>query len=123
MPKFTLNHVLWALQGLLAGVFVFAGIAKLMLPIQEIATQTNLPGPLLRFVAVMEILGAFGLLLPGRLKIWRGLTPIAACGLVLIMMGAIFVSINTGGFKTALFPAATGLVAGFVAWGRSNGRA
>lgn len=123
MNQLRLNHVLWAFQGLLAGVFMFAGIAKLLLPVQEISKQVDLPGPFLHFVAAAEILGAFGLLLPGRLKIWKGLTPVAAAGLVLIMIGAVTVSLRIGGVKMVLFPAATGLLAAFVVWGRTGSRA
>ena len=121
MNKIRLNHVLWAIQGLLAGIFMFAGIAKLVLPIQDMTAQIHLPGPFLRFIGVAEVLGALGLLLPGRLKIWKGLTPLAAAGLVIIMIGAVVVSVQAEGVKMALFPAATGLLAAFVAWGRRPG--
>ncbi len=118
MSASTLNKVLWALQGLLGGVFIFAGAIKLLLPIHDIAAQTGVSGGLLRFVAVCEVLGALGLLLPGRLKFGKVLTPLAAAGLVLIMCGAVVVSMNTGGIKTALFPFAVGLWAAFIGWGR-----
>lgn len=117
-----MNHVLWAVQGLLAGIFIFAGVAKLILPIKDMTAQINLPGPFLRFIGVCEVLGALGLLLPGRLKIWKGLTPLAAAGLVIIMIGAVTVSAMAGGVKMAIFPAVTGLLAAFIAWGHSKSR-
>lgn len=113
-----MNRILWAVQGLLAGLFVFAGGAKLMLPIEAMTGQMNLPGPFLRLIGVAEVLGAIGLILPGRVNILPLLTPIAAVGLAIIMVGATVVSAMSGPVVMALLPAATGLLAAFVAWGR-----
>ena len=113
-----MNRLLWAVQGLLAGLFLFAGGAKLMLPIEAMTGQMNLPGPFLRFIGVAEVLGAIGLILPGRIRIMPWLTPIAAVGLAIIMVGATVVSVMSGPVVMALIPAVTGLLAAFVAWGR-----
>jgi len=59
-----LNVVLWVLQSLLALLFLFAGGVKLIMPIAAMAKQTGLPGGFLRFIAVAEVLGALGLILP-----------------------------------------------------------
>ena len=112
-----MNRVLWAVQGLLAGLFVFAGGAKLLLPIEPMAQQSRLPGWLLQFVGVCEILGAVGLILPRRVNILPVLTPIAAALLAVITIGATVASLS-GGILMALFPAATLALCGFVAWGR-----
>src|SRR5205823_3537295 len=64
-----MHRTLWIIQWLLAGLFLFAGIAKLAMPIQPMVDQTGLSANLLRFIAVMEILGALGLILPGLLHI------------------------------------------------------
>ena len=69
------------------------------------------------------MLGAFGLILPWALRILPGLTPLAAAGLVIIMIGATtLTAMGVGGGDPvgALFPAITGLAAAFVAYGRSR---
>jgi uncharacterized membrane protein YphA (DoxX/SURF4 family) len=83
-----MTYALWIIQGLLALLFLFAGGMKLVLPIEEMTKQMPMPGPFLRFIGVAEILGALGLILPGLLRIRPGLTPLAAAGLVIIMIGA-----------------------------------
>src|SRR5436190_24378054 len=56
--------LLWIVQGLLALLFLFAGGAKLVLPIELMTAQLPLPGAFLRFVGVCEVLGALGRGLP-----------------------------------------------------------
>jgi hypothetical protein len=80
--------------------------------------QTALPGPFLRFVGVCEVLGGFGMILPGLLRICTVLTPLAATGLVGIMIGAVTVTAKTMGAGPALLPLITGLLAAFIAYGR-----
>ena len=113
-----LNIALWIVQGLLAAVFLLAGSLKLILPIDEAASQMHLPVLFLKFVAVCEILGAVGLILPRLLNIRPGLTSLAAAGLVIIMAGATVVSAQTGPLPLALPPFLTGLLAAFVAYSR-----
>jgi hypothetical protein len=112
-----MNKTLWIAQVLLAALFLFAGGVKLVMSAEELAAA-GLPVLFLRFIAVCEILGALGLILPGLLKIGTGLTPLAAAGLVVIMIGATVFGILSGMFAMALIPAVTGLVAAFVAYGR-----
>jgi putative oxidoreductase len=113
-----MNRLLWIAQWLLALLFVFAGAAKLVMPLQPIADQVGLPKGLLLFVGVMEVLGGLGLILPGLLHIRTGLIALAAFGLLIIMMGATMVTLQAGTIQMALFPFATGLVTAFVAYGR-----
>ena len=110
--------LLWTVQGLLALLFLFAGGMKLVLPIEELTTDVEFPGLLLRFIGVCEVLGALGLVLPGLSRIRPGLTPLAAAGLVIIMIGATASTLASGSGAGALFPAVVGLLAAFVAYGR-----
>ena len=113
-----MTYALWIVQGLLALLFLFAGVIKLIMPIEEMTKQIQLPGAFLRFIAVAEICGAIGLILPSLLKIRPGLTPLAASGLVIIMIGATIVSLMIGGVVMAMMPLVVGLLAAFVAYGR-----
>jgi uncharacterized membrane protein YphA (DoxX/SURF4 family) len=113
-----MNRALWIVQGLLALLFLFAGGMKLVLPIEQMTADVPMPGWFLRFIGVAEVFGAIGLILPGLLKIRPGLTPLAAAGLVIIMLGATVVTLATGGGVTAMIPAVVGLLAAFVAYGR-----
>ena len=91
---------------------------KLVMPVEEMTKQVPLPGLFLRFIAVAEVLGALGLILPGLLRIRPGLTPLAAAGLVIIMIGATVVTLMTADVALALIPLAVGLLSAFVAYGR-----
>lgn len=113
-----MNYALWIVQGLLALVFLFAGGTKLVLPIEEMTKEMPMPGWFLRFIGVAEVLGALGLVLPRLLGIRPGLTPLAAAGLVIIMIGATVLTLQTMGVAMALIPFVVGLLSAFVAYGR-----
>ncbi len=113
-----MTYALWIVQGLLAALFLFAGGMKLVLPIEELTVEVPLPGLLVWFVGVAEVLGALGLILPGLLRIRPDLTPLAAAGLVVIMVGAVGVTLATMDAALALIPLVVGLLAALVAYGR-----
>ncbi|SRR5579883_282361 len=113
-----MNRALWIVQWLLALLFLFAGAAKWAMPIDEMARQASLSGEFLRFIGILEVLGGLGLVLPGLLRIQTRLTPLAAAGLVMIMIGATVVSVKIGPVSTAALPLVTGLLCAFVAYGR-----
>jgi hypothetical protein len=112
------NALLWTVQGLLALLFLFAGVTKLLMPIEALTADSNLPGAFLRFIGVAEAAGAVGLILPALLNIRPVLTPLAAAGLVIIMTGATVISLPLG--VAAAFPGVTGILCGIVAFGRWN---
>ena len=99
-------------------LFLFAGGVKLVMPAADLTAQTPLPASFLRFIGTMEILGGLGMVLPGMLRIAVKLTPLAATGLVMIMIGAVVVTIQTMGVAMAVLPFVTGVIALFVAYGR-----
>jgi len=118
-----MNIVLWIIQILLALMFLFAGGTKLVLPLDVLKSmgspnQVVLPGLLLRFIGVCEVLGALGLVLPGLLRIRPGLTPLAASGLLIIMIGAVALTIVGDGVAMAIAPLIFGVLCAFVAYGR-----
>ena len=113
-----MTYALWIVQGLLAALFLFAGGMKLVLPLEKLTGPVPLPGLFVRFIGVAEVLGALGLILPGLLRIRPGLTPVAAAGLVIIMIGAIAVTLRGGDLVAAVISLVVGGLAAFVAYGR-----
>jgi hypothetical protein len=114
-----MNAALWTLQGLLAALFLFAGVSKLVMPLDPIAAQTGLSVGFLRFIGVAEALGSLGLVLPGLLRVQAWLTPLAAACLVVVMVGAVVVSAR-GGVAAAIVPFVTGVLCVGVAVGRAR---
>jgi hypothetical protein len=112
------NASLWTIQALLALVFLFAGGMKLVVPIEMLKGPVALPGAFMRFIGVCETLGALGLILPGVFRIRTALTPLAASGLVIIMIGATTVTLVGGLVTPALVPVVVGTLASVVAYGR-----
>lgn len=108
----------WVVQGLLALLFLIAGGTKLLTPTSQLAAESHLSGELMKLVGFCEVAGALGLVLPGMLEIAEVLTPIAAAGLVVLMMGATAATVAQSGLLAALFPVAVGLLAGFVVYAR-----
>lgn len=112
-----MNVALWIIQVLLALLFLFAGGVK-MGPIEEMVKLTGLSATLIRFIGVVEILGGLGLILPGLFRIKPMLTPLAAVGLLIIMIGATVMALKSGPVNQAMVPLVTGLLLAFVAYGR-----
>ena len=113
---------LWTLQVVLALMFLFVGGMKLILPIQSLLAQMPLPLPglFIRFIATAEIAGALGLILPGLLRIRPMLTPLAALGLVLDMIGATAYNLISGQIGTAVTTVVLGLICLAIAYGRRS---
>ncbi|HYU97665.1 MAG TPA: DoxX family protein, partial [Pyrinomonadaceae bacterium] len=72
----------------------------------------------IQFIGVCEVLGALGLVLPGLLRIRPQLTFFAAVGLLIIMIGAVVVTIAGPGVGAAIPPLVIGLLCAFVVYGR-----
>jgi uncharacterized membrane protein YphA (DoxX/SURF4 family) len=112
---------LWSLQVLLAALFLMAGSMKLITAGDVLAQQSPLPIGLLRFIGVAEVLGALGLILPGLFRVRRELTPLAAAGLVIIMVGATIISVSSG-FIASGVPFIVGVCCATVAYFRRPAR-
>lgn len=88
-----MNAALWLAQIILAGIFALSGTAKLTFSRERLLAtgQTGIamfPMPVVRFTAASEILAAAGLIAPGLTGIAPVLTPLAAAGLCVVMVGA-----------------------------------
>ena len=122
-----MNIVLWIIQILLTLLFLFAGGTKLFMSeaaLTQMAPPNSivLPILLLRFIGLCEVLGALGLILPGITRIRRGLTPLAACGLLIIMIGAVVTTVMGLGAAAAITPLVAGVLCALVAYGRRDWR-
>jgi uncharacterized membrane protein YphA (DoxX/SURF4 family) len=113
---------LWAMQIVCALLFLGVGSMKLMAPAGVLLAQMPLPLPILfiRFIAVCEVAGALGIVLPGLTRIRRELTPLAAGALALEMMGATGYTVLGGGGASAVVPLLIGLICAAIAYGRRS---
>ena len=111
---------LWTIQGVLAILFLFAGVMKLVSPASTLDDQSSLPVLFLRFIGLCETFGAVGLILPALLKIRPVLTPLAAAGLVVIMTGATVITAAGGDVIPAVVPLIVGLLCAAVVYGRTS---
>jgi len=118
-PSRNANIALWVVQVLVAAVFLMAGSTKFMMPVDQMTKGTVFTGGFMHFIGACELLGALGLLLPGITRRHRGLTPVAALGLMIIVIGATVVTL-TGPMPpaTAVLPAVVAVLCAVIAWGR-----
>lgn len=120
--KLITSIILWTVQVVLALMFLFAGGIKLILPIQLLLAQMPmaLPGLFVRFIGLAEVAGGLGLILPGLLRIRPMLTPLAALGLVLDMIGATAYNLISDQIGSAVVTVVLGLICVAVAYGRRS---
>lgn len=117
----TVNRVLWTAQSLAAVLFLFAGSMKFIIPADKMQLgSVGLSIGFIHFIGICEFLGALGLLLPSVLRVKTTLTPLAAAGLTIIMVGATTVSVLAMGGPAGIFPAIVGIVTLGIAYGRSR---
>ncbi len=121
-PSKATHIALWSTQILLAAAFGMAGVMKSTQPIADLAAQLVWPGVvpegLVRFIGISEFAGALGLVLPSMTRIKPWLTPLAAAGLVIVMILALGFHAMRSEFAAIPVNLVLGALAGFVAWGR-----
>jgi len=88
-----MNIIIWIIQGLLSIAFLMAGFMKMTMPKEKLKEKIGgwvdeFKASNLKLIGLVEVLAAFGLILPMILNFFPVLTPIAACGLVFTMIGA-----------------------------------
>lgn len=118
-----MNTFLWILAGITAAAFLMAGAMKLITPREKLKEMMAWVGDvspgLVKFMGVAEILGAMGLILPPLLGVAEILTPIAATGLTLAMLGAMTLHLRRGNEGQMIMAnLILGLMAAVIAWGR-----
>jgi DoxX-like family len=121
-----MNVALWIVAGLLAVVLLVGSGSKLLVPKEKMAgtlgaasrwVEDFSPGAL-KAIAMVELLGAVGLILPAALDIAPVLVPVAASGVVLLFVGAVIMRLRRGERATIVGDLVYLALAAFVAWGR-----
>jgi hypothetical protein len=100
-----------------------AGVMKVGAPLAQLGAKmawvNAVPAGLVRFIGASELAGALGLVLPASTRIKPSLTPLAALGIVLIMVLAAGFHISRGEAAQGVpMNLILGGLAAFVAWGR-----
>jgi uncharacterized membrane protein YphA (DoxX/SURF4 family) len=113
---------LWVVQVLLAPGFLVSGATKLSQPkeklVKNYAWMEDFSQPTVRIIGTLEVLGAIGIELLALTGILPWLTPLAALGLVLTMIGAALTHLRRAEYGGAAVPAVLLILAAFVTYGR-----
>ena len=121
-----MNRILWTLQIVLAAIAAFTGIMHFVVPPDLPAPlhwMYALPTPIHYIAGTAELLAALGLLLPGLTRMHARLTPLAALGLAIVMIGAIVFHVSRGEGLAAAINVIIAALAAIVAYGRWRIRA
>jgi hypothetical protein len=119
-----MNLTLWIIAGLLAVAYLVGGAIKLIVPNEKLAAipgggwVEDFSAGTVKAIGALEILAAMGLILPAALGIAPVLVPLAAVGLVLLMVGAVITRLRRHEAKVMVADLTYLALAGFVAWGR-----
>jgi uncharacterized membrane protein YphA (DoxX/SURF4 family) len=118
-----MNIGLWIIAGLLAVVFLASGAMKLTQPKEKLATSglgwvEDFGAGTVKAIGALEVLAAVGLILPAALDIAPVLVPLAAVGLVLLMLGAIITHLRRHETQPIVVTLPLLALAAVVAWGR-----
>ncbi|MEU6548471.1 DoxX family protein [Streptomyces sp. NPDC046859] len=118
-----MNAVLWSLAGLLAVLFLLAGLMKLAQPREKLVASgmgwaDDLPPGAVKAIGAVEVLGALGLILPAVLDVAPVLVAWAAAGLAVTMAGAAAVHARRKEVPLIGVNLVLLVLAAVVAWGR-----
>ena len=125
-PRSVLNTVLWIFQWVWGVFFSITGFGKVLWykpalwsqALHEVPWFSAVPLNLLIFIGACEFLGGVGLLLPSLTGVKPRLTPLAACGLTLVMILAAVFHMVRGEYSFVAVNLVLGGVAAFIAYGR-----
>ena len=117
-----INITFWIAQVLLAAGLIWGGFMKLFQPIEKLSAMwpwaAQVPVELLKLTGIIDLFGAIGLILPSLLRIQPKLTPIAAVGVIILMLSASVFHIMRGEASVIGVNIVFAIIAIFVAWGR-----
>jgi uncharacterized membrane protein YphA (DoxX/SURF4 family) len=116
-----MNILLWVLQVILRVYFFYTGILHFTLPPglpAQLGWMYELPPALHYISGTAEILAGLGLILPGLTRIQTRLTPLAALGLVLVMIGAAIWHFSRNESVNIVMNFVLATLSGFIAYAR-----
>lgn len=119
-----MDGVLWGFQLVLGFLFIGAGMMKVVRSHESLrrdpkmAFANDFSGGFIRFIAAAEVAGGLGLILPWLLGVMAVLTPLAAMGLAIIMVGAFATHFRRHEYPMAVVALLLVFACGFVAYGR-----
>lgn len=118
-----MNIALWITAGLLAAIFLASGAMKLILSKEKLAASgmaavESFGAGSIKAIGILEVLAAVGLILPAALDLAQVLVPLAAVGLVLLMVGAAITHLRRQEAQAIVVNLALLALAVLVAWGR-----
>jgi uncharacterized membrane protein len=116
-----MNKALWALQILLGLFFVGTGVIHFVVPdgLPPMMAWMYDVDPTAHYVAgTAEILGGLGLILPGLTRIQTWLTPVAAVGLIAVMILAVIFHVGRDEIPNVGFNIVLMCLLAFVGYGR-----
>jgi uncharacterized membrane protein YphA (DoxX/SURF4 family) len=118
-----MNLALWIVAIVLAAGFAASGLLKLLVPKEKLVNSgqgwaQDFSPTSIRLIGVAEVLGAAGLILPAVTHIAPILVPLAAIGLLLVMVGAAIVHARRKEAMNIAVNVVLLALAVFVAWGR-----
>ena len=120
-----MNTVLWVTTGVLAAVFLSGSMGQLLLPKHKYRALgpsqhwvDDFSAGHLKAIGAVKLTGVLGLSLPGLLGVVPQLVPIAACGLMLFMAGAVTTRFRRSEWRYMIGDLAFVSLFAFIAWGR-----
>ena len=124
-----MNIVLWILQTFLAVVFAAHGWIYATWSASKLEQQhaklhpesepLGLPPAFNTFIGMCELLAAVGLILPGITGILPWLTPLAAAGLAMVMLGAFVTHLSRHEMSSAILTMVLVALCVLIAYGRT----
>jgi uncharacterized membrane protein YphA (DoxX/SURF4 family) len=118
-----MNVTLWIIAIVLAVIFLFSGLLKVIRPKEKLAESgigwtEDFSTGMVKLIGVLEVLAAIGLILPPALNIAPILAPLAATGLAIIMIGAVVVHVRRKEYPQIILTVILLILSVVVAWGR-----
>ena len=118
-----MNIALWTVASILAFAFLAAGLMKLVRSKQQLVDAgmpwvADASPAFVKSIGAVEILAAIGLIVPALTGIAPVFVPLAAVGLVLVMLGAAALHARRREIPNIFIALAILALAVFVAWGR-----